>query len=188
MSKLPLIIVAAAALVFGSPPAAHASTLSTFTFTGTCGTFTGNCSGTATGTLVLQNYTQGNDITLSNFVSFTYHSNIVDLSLTGTGTAAGEVSQIGFGGNPSILPVNLPATANVTLYTSTQPTGIPIFNSETVSTGFWCSGPGTPCGLDGGDVSSWSATPLPAALPLFATGLGALGLLGWRRKRKAQVA
>ena len=26
-------------------------------------------------------------------------------------------------------------------------------------------------------------TPLPAALPLFATGLGALGLLGWRRKR-----
>jgi hypothetical protein len=25
---------------------------------------------------------------------------------------------------------------------------------------------------------------LPAALPLFATGLGALGLLGWRRKRK----
>ena len=28
------------------------------------------------------------------------------------------------------------------------------------------------------------ATPLPAALPLFATGLGGLGLLGWRRKRK----
>ena len=27
--------------------------------------------------------------------------------------------------------------------------------------------------------------PLPGALPLFATGLGALGLLGWRRKRKA---
>jgi hypothetical protein len=27
-------------------------------------------------------------------------------------------------------------------------------------------------------------TPLPAAFPLFATGLGAMGLLGWRRKRK----
>jgi hypothetical protein len=26
--------------------------------------------------------------------------------------------------------------------------------------------------------------PLPAALPLFATGLGVLGLLGWRRKKK----
>ena len=30
-----------------------------------------------------------------------------------------------------------------------------------------------------------TATPLPAALPLFATGLGVLGLLGWCRRRKA---
>jgi hypothetical protein len=30
------------------------------------------------------------------------------------------------------------------------------------------------------------ARPLPAALPLFATGLGALALLGWRRKRTAR--
>jgi hypothetical protein len=29
-----------------------------------------------------------------------------------------------------------------------------------------------------------SQVPLPAALPLFATGLGALSLLGWRRKKK----
>ena len=42
-----------------------------------------------------------------------------------------------------------------------------------------------------GDFTSASVTqtlietPAPAALPLFATGLGALGLLGWRRKRKA---
>jgi len=36
-------------------------------------------------------------------------------------------------------------------------------------------------GLDDVDVSP---TPLPAGLPLFATGVGALGLLGWRRKRK----
>jgi uncharacterized protein (TIGR03118 family) len=33
-----------------------------------------------------------------------------------------------------------------------------------------------------------TATPLPAALPLFASGLGTLGLLCWRRKRKAQAA
>ena len=31
------------------------------------------------------------------------------------------------------------------------------------------------------------STPLPATLPLFAGGLGALGLLGWRRKRKARM-
>jgi hypothetical protein len=35
---------------------------------------------------------------------------------------------------------------------------------------------------------SVTATPLPAALPLFATGLSALGLLGRRKRRKAAAA
>ena len=30
------------------------------------------------------------------------------------------------------------------------------------------------------------AGPLPGALGLFATGMAGLGLLGWRKKRKAQ--
>jgi endo-1,4-beta-xylanase len=33
-----------------------------------------------------------------------------------------------------------------------------------------------------------SSTPLPAAFPLFAAGFAGLGLLGWRRKRKAEAA
>jgi hypothetical protein len=33
-----------------------------------------------------------------------------------------------------------------------------------------------------------SATPLPSGLPLFITGLAALVLLGWRKKRDMQVA
>jgi len=37
--------------------------------------------------------------------------------------------------------------------------------------------------LDGAVV-----TPLPAALPLFASGIGALGLLGWRKKKAAVPA
>ena len=41
----------------------------------------------------------------------------------------------------------------------------------------------------GGEIrGQLNAVPLPAAFPLFATGLGALGLLGWRRRRKAQAA
>jgi hypothetical protein len=41
-------------------------------------------------------------------------------------------------------------------------------------------------GLDNVSLSDPpSPVPLPAALPLFATGLVGLGLLGWRRKKKA---
>jgi hypothetical protein len=38
------------------------------------------------------------------------------------------------------------------------------------------------------ETGTVAVTALPAALPLFTTGLGALGLLGWRRKRKARVS
>jgi hypothetical protein len=34
----------------------------------------------------------------------------------------------------------------------------------------------------------YDPVPVPAALPLFTTGLGVMGLLGWRRKRKAAAA
>ena len=54
--------------------------------------------------------------------------------------------------------------------------GMTYFNIHTVNFG-------------GGEIrGQLNAVPLPGALPLFATGLGALGLLGWRRKRKAQAA
>jgi hypothetical protein len=41
-------------------------------------------------------------------------------------------------------------------------------------------------GID--NVSFNVPTPLPAALSLFTGGLGALGLLGWRRKKRARLA
>jgi len=37
-------------------------------------------------------------------------------------------------------------------------------------------------------VVTVSAVPVPAALPLFGTGLGILGFLGWRRRRKAAAS
>lgn len=49
--------------------------------------------------------------------------------------------------------------------------------------------------FDGGDVATHqfdnivvneiAVIPLPAALPLYGTGLAVIGLIGWRRKRKA---
>ncbi len=55
---------------------------------------------------------------------------------------------------------------------------------------FIYSGPGTAGGNNvmlasiSSATSEGGITPIPGALPLFASGLGALGLLGWRRKRK----
>jgi len=46
--------------------------------------------------------------------------------------------------------------------------------------------PGGNLGVEYGTFDVTLVTPIPGAMPLFATGLGALGLLGWRRKRKAQ--
>ena len=47
------------------------------------------------------------------------------------------------------------------------------------------TGDGTYFALDNMTINeATSATPIPGALPLFAGGLGALGLLGWRRKKK----
>ncbi len=46
-------------------------------------------------------------------------------------------------------------------------------------------------GIDGethGLFGAIQVVPVPGALPLFATSLGALGLLGWRRKRKPYTA
>jgi hypothetical protein len=41
-------------------------------------------------------------------------------------------------------------------------------------------------GSSNGIAAGVPAVPLPAALPLFATGLGALALFGWRRSRRVQ--
>jgi hypothetical protein len=48
-----------------------------------------------------------------------------------------------------------------------------------------CAGEGAAPHIVSGSLTPIPTVPLPATLPLFATGLGALGLLGWRRKRKA---
>ena len=93
MSKLHAILVAAAAaFAFGSPPAQA----STFTFTGNC---TLDCTGTADATLVLTGYMLGNNITKPNFVSLTYHSTFMSFSVT-----PAELSLIGGTFTPPPLP------------------------------------------------------------------------------------
>ena len=168
MSKLHAILVAAAAaFAFGSPPAQA----STFTFTGNC---TLDCTGTADATLVLTGYMLGNNITKPNFVSLTYHSTFMSFSVT-----PAELSLIGGTFTPPPLPGAEPVS--ITWLVSGN-----MMTLQTFSDGTWCASTIQNCS-DLGNNGVWAATPLPATLPLFATGIGALGLLGWRRKRKAQA-
>ena len=51
---------------------------------------------------------------------------------------------------------------------------------------FWPVGVIVHTANNGAHAVAAATTPLPATLPLFASGLTAAGLLAWRRKRKAQ--
>jgi hypothetical protein len=90
-------------------------------------------------------------------------NNIVDLHISATGlTAATFVADLlnpNMGSNPASPPALFAAD---------------VLNTNNGNTGII-------------DFGAPHAVPLPAALPLFATGIGGLGLLGWRRKRKAQA-
>ena len=69
------------------------------------------------------------------------------------------------------------------LLLSASPSMLLVDQGESIVAGFaYLMDAGFAITLVNGTVS---ATPLPAALPLFATGLAVLGPLGWRRKRKA---
>jgi hypothetical protein len=53
---------------------------------------------------------------------------------------------------------------------------------------YFYSAIGTGAGSSVAVTPELPATPLPAALPLFASGLGAMGFFGWRRKRSNAAA
>ena len=87
----------------------------------------------------------------------------------GTITAYSFQSDGGFNGPPNVTCCTL------TMFSSPVGAGLSDLPFTT----------GTIAGVSVAFTPPVSSVPLPATLPLFATGLGALGLLGWRRKKAA---
>jgi hypothetical protein len=79
-----------------SPLGAAAQTASdtTYVFTGTCT----DCTGVGVGYLTLQNYTPGTALSYSNFVSFTYQSNLSSISIGSQGMQYAVPDSDGDGG------------------------------------------------------------------------------------------
>ena len=137
---------------------------------------------TASGDFGVDYYSNGKDylfadVTASENIggtTYTYNFNYKCYSLS-----PGCNSQLE---QPSQLDASFDAVLTVDTYAySGNPSTVPISFSDFI---YVYSGSGT---LNY-EVVRTSATPLPLTLPLFTTGLGALGLLGWRRKRKSGAA
>ena len=87
-----------------------------------------------------------------------------------------------------VLFTNGPAfDNNGPLFSFQTSTGTTLANLYSVGTQFYLSVDNPTALWNPGDPGTLqvSATPVPAALPLFATGLGVVCLLFWRKKRKA---
>ena len=148
---------------------------------GAC-TFSGTIWGdTTTGNFIISGPDAPN-VTTTNVGTF---DSIYQQSGTSTGTDWGVALQT----DPTTLPFN--PTHLLGMIFSNNATGIfaagsgTIFPSDATS---MCTvdSTRTSCVISGMiTVATTSPVPLPATLPLFATGLAGLGLLGWRRKKKA---
>jgi hypothetical protein len=189
--------VALAALGFGltlSVATAKADTITTFdvsaTFVATSsGSFTG-CSGCTLGGNIVIDVTNGTiqsaDITMTGQPVGPFTSNFGSGS---TGSQFSEDFQDASLANHVYmwLPVSsLLGYSGGIICGSVSNTGCSSILSAVDS--YTVNPSGVTWEISSGSLTPAAATPIPAALPLFASGLGAMGLLGWRRKRKAQLA
>jgi hypothetical protein len=105
--------------------------------------------------------------------------------LSGSSNFAGVTTQNLF--TMSVANRAIPASITQSVDLKNIPLSVYFLMSESGPFGFSVSG-----NLDFGNFQVTSpipsATPLPAAFPLFAAGLGVLGLLGLRKKRRSAVS
>ena len=167
----------------------QASTISTTdTFSGTSTTNTSLVGGDFVGTestsgsgnlspLGPYTVTTSGDVTVHgpSFTSFTVTGFVTDTfvggTLFGTFTDSGTVS-----GGVSTGTLELVITGGTGAYLGYTGT-----ETETATV----QSNGTFAGTGSGSLTTPAETPLPGSLPLFVSGLSALSLTGWRRKKKS---
>jgi hypothetical protein len=159
-------------LAFVSPARASVSALSEYQFTGDCF----DCAGKGVAQLTLTGYTPGNDILVSNFVSFTYDgSNLINpFTITQSDIVGPDT---GF-----ISGVLGPAFPGIYSFTLDKFSSNDLFQSY--GEGFWCAG--FSCSDDVGNNGLWSvASSLPIPEPGSLALLGASVAVVAARRRRA---
>jgi hypothetical protein len=163
-----LVLLSALGLAAADPANALIPIITTeYTFTGVCGPR--DCTGDGIGVLTLENYSLGLSILPSNFVSFSYASNLINFSID-----SADLQSI-----TGSLPMVLPAEANIRI----EETGLSeVLLSET--SGTWCAG--KLCLADRGIASSWrvGGIPEPSTWAMMLLGFAGLGYVGISRRRK----
>ena len=200
-SRVLALAISLSSVVLMLSPASHAATLAFGApLSGANEMPPTTSQGTGVVTVILDTTAQTLEISgsFNNLTSITMAAHIHCCQMTpGVGNVGVATVQPTFTGFPlGVTTGNFDGTLDLTMASSYNSgflamfAGVPqaeaalISGLENGQTYFNIHTPMNPGGEIRGELAP---VPLPAALSLFATGLGALGLLGWRRKKAAAL-